>query len=221
MIPTTGDMVSLWVPSGTGRAIDLIRGNHGQCYGTHPNVPVLPSLINPSLGWHFDGTNDYVDCGNDSSLAVTQFTLGFWLYRKVDAGTWERCIAKSDAVSGDYFLQVDLNDKAQVGFREIGGVIKLLASINVIPLQEWTYEVGTFDGTYMKIYLNTDLENTSVDLSAFTVRTSNRSLWLGRLVDNYNFNGYIAFPFIANKAWSQQQINNFYLATRSLFSPRG
>jgi len=40
-IPVTSDMVSLWIPSGTGRAIDIIRGNHGQCYGTHPNVPVI------------------------------------------------------------------------------------------------------------------------------------------------------------------------------------
>lgn len=40
-IPVTSDMVSLWVPSGTGRAVDIIRGNHGQCEGTHPNVPVI------------------------------------------------------------------------------------------------------------------------------------------------------------------------------------
>ena len=41
----TPDMVSLWVPSGQNRAQDLIRSNHGQCFGTHPNVPVISPPI--------------------------------------------------------------------------------------------------------------------------------------------------------------------------------
>jgi len=43
-------------------------------------VTAKPSLINPSVGWHFDGTNDYITLGNDGSLNVADATFGAWVY---------------------------------------------------------------------------------------------------------------------------------------------
>ncbi|MCK4784544.1 MAG: LamG domain-containing protein [Desulfobacteraceae bacterium] len=370
----TPDMVSLWVPSGTGRAIDLIRGNHGQCYGTHPNVPVTgvprtlnacdattdwtgtslsidtadkkegtgslkdavaspaadtnyttiydptgswdwsakkhillwlksdrantaftyafliiydtlgnwrywnltfsagewtagklllsagddesetppdlalinqvrvlfktadttpfykkiddfriaysPSLINPSVGWHFDGVDDYVDCGNDASLTLAKWTMGLWLYRKVDSGTKERLITKSDASAYDYWLHIHSADTLVAGFVDTGSNSRSASTTETVPSVEWVFAIATFDGTYIKVYLNADLDITSADFSAFTPRTSTRSLWLGRLANTYNFNGYVALPFVANAVWSAAQIKNFYNATKGLFWPR-
>jgi len=220
-IPITPDMVFLGVPSGLNRAQDLIRGNHGQCYGTHPNVPVLPNLINPSVGWEFDGTNDYIDCGNDKSLALTKWTYGLWIYRKTDNPAAERLVSKSDSTVSDFFIHIHTDNELYTSFTDTVGGDHSLITVEAIPLGEWAFANVTFDGTYLKIYINGVLKATSSDYSAFIPRTSTRNLWIGRLQNTYRFNGYIALPFVVNKAWSAAQISNFYNATKGMFAPRG
>lgn len=220
-IPITGDMVSLWVPSGQNRAMDIIRGNHGQCYGTHPNVPVLPNLINPSLGWSFDGTDDYVNCGNPTSLNVKEeFTVGAWVNWQALAA-WKVSIGRMTPgwLTGGYGIFWNSNNL----YFWVNHYTDHDASISFTDTAKWCFIVGTYNknagSNEVNIYLNGIL-GTPGTCTEDIVNTNNFHIGCGQTGTNF-VNGYIALPFIAKSAWSAQQVNNFYLATRSFFSPRG
>lgn len=217
-IPIDPSMVSLWVPAGNSLARDLIRGNHGQCYGTHPNVPVLPSLINPSVGWHFDKVDDRIVVPNDKSLDLTdEITAIAWIYpRTLGEGNYGRIFDKSSANAFSFLLY----DNNSLRFTNVG--LSENAPINSITLNEWNFVGFNYHGTNRngKFYVNGQDVGNIGDLGA--MGTSVQDLFIGNEIGlTRTFDGYIALVALANKAWSQQQINNFYLQTRGLFAPRG
>ncbi len=217
-------VVSLWIPDGYNRAKDIIRGNHGQCFGTHPNVPVLPNLINPSVGWVADGLDDKVDFGvRDSFKLSSALTVGGWFNispsNSNDGGIFQKKPAVNDY---DYMLYFGSLGFACIYLKTSLGVAKY-ASYNVNHRDDkWHFWVGTFDGRYLKLYIDNVLRGTT-DCGETTIRTSDSALHLAHgygIVSNYT-ECFSALPFIAKSAWSQQQVNNFYLATKGLFTPRG
>jgi len=95
-LPVTSDMVSLWIPSGAGRAIDIIRGNHGQCYGTHPNVPVISEFTGPNLLTD-GGLNEWDDADN-----LTRWS-------KTENGTSTVNREATEKIEGDYSCRLDID----------------------------------------------------------------------------------------------------------------
>ncbi|GAH62971.1 unnamed protein product [marine sediment metagenome] len=198
-------VVSCWIPDGYNRAKDIIRGNHGQCYGTHPNVPVLPNLINPSIGWYFDGKDDHIS----TTLNIDEsqpFTWSTWVNPQ---GAGERDILSTWTGDGAQLLILD--DDGSVFFNVDTGVD--------INNDEWSHLVVVRTTTRNIVYIN----KIEIHNVASGVTNSPLPLRIGADGDasNYFFDGYIALPFVANKAWSIAQVKNFGLATKGLFSPRG
>jgi len=367
-IPVTSDMVSLWVPSGTGRAIDIIRGNDGQCYGTHPNVPVISGrnivangafttdddppdswtasnatlsteagglsgncmkvldggagngygyqingtvvgkvynfscwakdidtgqnglievgtsagnatyyssgaitddtgvtytatftatttttfislnctssggtyyfdsvslkeqqqLINPSVGWVFDGTNDYVEVPDDDSLDITDaITIGTWVYRAdYLAGQEYHCVISKQITAVELYIR---SGKLYFHGNRTGS---LRANYNIVLSSGWHCVVFRFDknnvntyGEYHSLFVDGIIRsltwvdgadtNTPLSINANPIRIGARD------ATTLQFDGYIALPFIANRAWSKAQVSNFYNATKGMFSPKG
>lgn len=218
----TPDMVSFWLPSGQNRAMDIIRGNHGRCSGTHPNVLILPNLINLSLGWYFDGVDDYIKVPNATSLQLTgNITIGLWV--KVD---------RTSCGSGDaqFIVKRVADDDREYEFRYVVSTQKLkfldsndvLSSNTTLANVTWTFVVATRDvaNTEVKFYFNATLDVTRT--SSGSVSASSADVNMGeRAETGHQFAGYMVFPFVANGVWSVAQINNFYLATKGLFAPRG
>lgn len=214
-------VVSCWIPDGQNRAKDIIRCNHGQCHGTHPNVLVLPSLIDPTLGWHFDGTDDYVEIADDTSLRPTKFSFGFWIKPETmsDYKRWLGKVLYSTDKRGWMILRAN-SDRAYLGIFDANSVEKTSPSVPY-TVNEWTNIAFTFDGTYMKSYKNGALVGISDSVGGWTFAPSTESLKIGKGYTASYFTGHIALPFIANTAWSLQQIKSFYNATKGLFYPRG
>jgi len=71
-------------------------GNNGTIHGA--------SWVRGKFGYalKFDGTDDYVDCGSDDSLNITDaITIEAWIYPKgAGVSTYPRIIDKSSSVSG-------------------------------------------------------------------------------------------------------------------------
>lgn len=210
----TPDMVSFWVPGGKNQAIDLIRGNHGQVIGAHSSVPVLPNLVNPSVGWHFDGTNDYVDLTGFTDAGTTH-TLSFWVYSH-DSTTSRLYLF--DSLAGRLIVGWGSDTPGKIGvfdnaWKEFG---------NSPSADAWHCVVFVLNGTTskMKMYLNGSQYGSELDYDS---RSIGGAMMIGSIYTGTGnfFDGYIALPFIANKAWSAEQVKNFHLATKSLFSPRG
>ncbi|MCK4793582.1 MAG: LamG domain-containing protein [Desulfobacteraceae bacterium] len=377
----TPDMVSLWVPSGLNRAQDLIRGNHGQCYGTHPNVPVIgvpytlntcdamtdwttqngslsidatdkkegmgslkdnvaspaagslyytgydpagawdwsakkyilfwfkcdrastafdpldcrlilrdtsnnwrvwdltfsagewtafkfllstgdnesgtppdlasvdtvrvrlktidttpfykkiddlriaysPSLINPSVGWHFDGVDDKVSADGviaDVDLTTTgKVTLCGWFKRTAASGTSFQGFMVDTSLDNDLLIIFD--DTSVFAEMRGGGGTYPTVTDNTDYSGEWVHICVVKDGEDLELFVNgvSKGKDDTTGLDADVVVTSFDIGWAHS--DLYAFDGYIALPFVANKAWSIAQIKNFYNATKGLFYPRG
>ena len=189
-------------------------GNHGFAL----NGATTTAAGKMGRGLELDGVNQYIDCGNDTSLALTEWTMATWVYRAVAGTNWNRIISKSDATDEDYFLTTSISGDLAVGFRNIaGGSLYLLAG--TVPTGSWTHAVGTFDGTYIRNYVNGVLVGTSGNLSAQTPRTSSRDLWIGRETSIYNLNGTVDEVAIWMRALAAEEIQTVYDLTAVLLRP--
>jgi len=180
------------------------HGNHGTFAG---NPQRAAGKIAGAL--QFDGTDDYVEVPDSPSLDITDaITIAAWIYREADSGGWERIISKSDSSLYDYWLQITNGDSIGGGFLDIEGTannsLDLAAGIS-IPLNQWTHLAYVYDGTIARGYVNGQLDK-SENIGSFTIRTSTRPLWVGRLQTSYNFHGLIDEARIYNRALTAEEI---------------
>jgi hypothetical protein len=65
----------------------------------------------------FDGVDDYVDCGSDQSLDVTELTWSLWIKRAETTYTNERALISNEGggvnTRGTYALQIDVGSQRQ------------------------------------------------------------------------------------------------------------
>lgn len=228
----TPDMVSLWVPAGQNGARDLIRGNHGTAFGTHPNVPVLPNLINPSVGWVFGG-DDYVNLGSDESLnpGTNDIALGAYIKRTAISSAIEYIYIKRQATLKWYNLSLASSNRisAQITINHPTIPFSAVLSTTAIIDTNW-YLVGVSfdrDGNG-QVFINGEPDGSAVDISAHAgnCNPSSNANMGGRGINVAPvsadwLNGYVALPFLAKEAWSEARWQNFYNATKGLFAPRG
>lgn len=157
----------------------------------------------------YDGKDDYVDCGNDSSLAFkTEFTLCAWIFRKFDSGDWERILAKSDEREYDYWLQLKPYEHSASGgiVLQEGAQTRHLDGIQgtPVPLNQWVHIAVVYDGNRLCAYRN-GVQDKSRAISGL-LRTSSKPVFIGRLQNSYNFTGLIDEVALWNRALSLQEI---------------
>jgi nitrous oxidase accessory protein NosD len=159
-----------------------IYGNHGTIYG---DPTWTPGILGNAL--IFDGTDDWIDCGNDSSLSpLTAITLFAW-YKPTSswmgAGN-EPIIDKTDsndqAFAYQYHLGVcgDLFDESndlRVNFDITSGGIsrETSAPSNTLSFNNWSFIVGTYDGSTMKLFIDNVLISSILVSGALTNYGSN------------------------------------------------
>lgn len=216
------DVVSCWIPDGYGGAKDVIGSNHGTCFGTHPNVPVLPSLINPSVGWRFKA-DDYISLPASSIPAGNEISISFWAYVDVVKNS---TLLRFEDVNGRV-ISIHLFYKAPEGIYWDCGVDTVtydrILKENPDALGGWhfwgfTKNVAT---GYMKIFLDAE-EWHSEGGKTRPITTPSSAGHLGAdLIPSVFFDGDVALFSIARKDWPQAQFKNFYNATKGMFAPRG
>lgn len=140
---------------------------------------MLPFASKAQLGnaLNFDGTNDYVNCGNNASVQITgnQITLEAWIYPTVfGASAWNNgIIDKShDSMNQGYFMGCGDGGRLNWGMA-IGGVWRFGSTANrPLVLNEWAHVATTYDGANVRLYVNGVLSGTW----AFTGNIANTSL---------------------------------------------
>lgn len=161
-----------------------------------------------SNGLHFDGTDDYIDLSNSSSLnfASTQnFTLEAWVKRKTGLGG-EIISRYNGGVSGQYTLRIENNGNVYF-LREVAPY--QLISTTAISENSWHHIAATYDGSYMKIFIDGVLSGSMISGSVSATANSQKILIGARLSSNTvanNFNGTMDDLRIWNVARSQAQI---------------
>ncbi|MFZ4582785.1 MAG: LamG domain-containing protein, partial [Paludibacter sp.] len=149
---------------GSGTTLTDNSGNNNT--GTLTNGPswkMSGAFAGPRQALDFDGSNDYVDCGNTmtTNLAGTHnFSVEAWAYLTASDGYFKTII-------GNYGGHSDL----QFLLRIDGGIPRFFISNSLgtftylqinksMPLNTWTHYAGTWDGTTMNFYMNGKLEKT-------------------------------------------------------------
>ena len=157
-----------------------------------------------------DGVDDRVDCGYGASLNLTDaFTIETWI--QSGALENENVIVSRTTVTNSVG-QYELALHTSLGFRiawDNGGVRQAFS--NVFPaLSRWYHVVGTWDGTYARIYVDGDLEGKSSDLSAYPPLPLNTPTHIGARISILCWSGFIASVRIYNRALSEAEVKYLY-----------
>jgi len=141
--------VALWTyDEGTGSTASDSAGNNP---GTVHGASWTDGILNGAL--EFDGIDDYVDCGNDPTLAPDLFTISLWI--RAQAGSNSRSILRK-AGGGhdkDYELKLFAARHPTFSFGDGAQSIALYSS-SAMPLNEWIQITLTRDETEAAMYIN-------------------------------------------------------------------
>jgi hypothetical protein len=162
------------------------------------------AFAGPRNDLDFDGDNDYVDCGNNSSLNVTDaITIESWIYYR-GGESYPRIIEKYPAPSIHIHTSNDL-----LGWHgEVGGVDRDFRFPNsTIPRNKWTHIAVTYDGSYIRSYINGDLRYSEPQTGALTTTTAPLLIGNNSATDR-TFDGEISELRIWNDARTPTEIRD-------------
>ncbi len=110
----------------------------------------------------FDGTNDYVDCGNDPLFGIdtNQMTVAAWVTVRSNANAWQVIAAK-----GEYawrLSNVNLDPRFHFGITwwNQPNTYSVDGS-TAVGFNEWHHVAGSFDGTNINVYLDGVLDGSA------------------------------------------------------------
>jgi hypothetical protein len=153
----TDGLISYWpLDSMSGDTIsDVVGGNDGTIAGD-------PQIVTGKIGnaMEFDGDGDFVNCGNDASLNLTDgVTIELWMNPTVAGEGGPNVGPACKAESGVDPWSWQLRYNAPGGFMGFqfnanpGGSTWISVQENLSPGQ-WYHIVGTLDGSDIVCYLN-------------------------------------------------------------------
>ncbi len=167
----------------------------------------------------FDGSNDYVDCGNDTSLNMAgDFSMDAWIYLNSSGIITHRIMSKGDYNDNcklNYFFQIAGTNLTGGGFFNDCTTYVSLYGKTYLKLNRWYHVAATWDNTtkIFKIYVNGALDNSST-FPGKSPTTNPYSMMIGRLGSSaafYGFNGSIDEPAIYNRTLSASEIYDRYM----------
>ena len=193
--------------SGT-TALDCVGDNNGTVHGATWTTGQIDGALS------FDGVDDYVDCGNDESLDITdEITVSAWVYSD-DFHQHGMVVVKNPVNSvWEFFFEASPTGEGQSGLKWRGdSLIGIVA--NKPSDSQWHHILATQDGTLAKIYID-GIESASGTISA--LGSSSGTVNIGRFDSGvptswiYYFNGKIDDVRIYDKALSAEEIRRLYL----------
>ncbi|MBW8040638.1 MAG: hypothetical protein FVQ85_11615 [Planctomycetes bacterium] len=174
--PGTGNLVGHWKLDGNANDSSA-QNNHGTINGD----PQWVAGKKGSDALDFDGTDDYVGCGNDPSLQITgtEITVVAWVIKGPISSGWHIIAGKSTDENwadgyGLFWYQNEVG--FYVGSWGPGGPVK-----QSFPTDgQWHHVAGTYDGSNVKIWVD-GVEGTTPVSYTGSVNGSGGSFEIGRM----------------------------------------
>ena len=153
----------------------------------------------------FDGTGDYVTVADSNSLDLTTgMTLQAWVRPTVVSG-WRTVIMKETANGLAYALYAHDNAPRPAGYINVAGTDLAAIGTAQLPLNTWTHLALTYDGTTLRLYVNSVQAGTRAQTGA--IATSSSPLRIGGNVPwGEYFTGQIDDVRLHNRALSAAEI---------------
>jgi len=202
-------MVSYWKfdeTSGT-TAYDAFGRNNGTVSGATWNSS---GKVGGALS--FDGVDDYVSVSDSDSLDITnQLTIDLWVKPQTTQSTTYPILVEKSPVNTIYELILDNGGYHAFGkyvFYFDGGTGRVISTTNWNTGQ-WAHIAVTYDGSYVKMYVNGVLESSTPYTSP--ILTSTDPLLLGDSSGHANsYAGLIDEVAIYNRALTAEEIQQQY-----------
>jgi hypothetical protein len=204
---------------GTGTTwSDLSRGGNN---GSLINGPTFNSANGGSIV--FDGSNDYVDCGNiDDIKNASQVSISIWTY--IDDISF-RILLGQNLISGtDHFQLYYWTANTLYIWIKSGnvGTVSYVNTSSIVNINQWYNFTLVFDGTLTnndrcKLFLNGGndiITNRGTMPTTFT--NSSESFLIGRGLNGY-FDGRMSNTQIYNRALSTEEVTQNYNALKGRF----
>jgi len=188
-----------------------------------------PTFNTGSLGSIvFDGTNDYVDCGNPLILRPSTFTLSSWVYNTDSDGRQQGIFCSySELLVAGFFCQL-WNNPHKVRY-VVGantgsgaGLYIDITGTTTININTW-YQISiTYDGLNMKSYVNGVLDINTTWSSGVGYDAVNNKVIVGGTYTKTSgvvapFKGNISNSIMYNQSLSAQEILQNYNAQKARF----
>jgi hypothetical protein len=163
---------------------------------------------------NFDGTDDYVDCGNNSSLIFgsgKNLTYSAWIYSKNPTGRWQGVIYHGNYGQAQGYLGLDPNGHLEGGTGD-GSNWQTHQTNYSISQNKWTHIVMLLDRNtnIMKFYAN------GIEVGSFShnyvpaAPSTNLRIGDGNIDGSEHFDGQIDDARIYNYALTSEQIKTLY-----------
>jgi len=210
------DSLVSWWPfnEGTGTTVyDKWEGNNGTLHGD-PTWKSGGDCVSGSC-LSFDGDNDYVNCGSDSSLDITNaITVEGWVNFTSSGGNRTIYAKGNQAANNHYWL---LRSGDSLIFELGNGTIRTRVSYTwTSNMGQWYHVIGTYNSSdeYFRLYID-GVEVENYHYTGFgTIGGTTYSAGIGsyRTGLYYFFDGLIDEVRIYNSAATISQIQSQYLA---------
>ena len=172
----------------------------------------LSNPLSSQNALHFDGTNDRVDCGNPAALQITgtAITIEAWVKpSSFGPNNWSNNIVNKEeyGTSNGYTLRCGIGGRINFNIGSGGSTWNEITTSNVVlTANNWTHVAATYDGNYMKIYINGVVTDSIVKTISITNAVST-NLYLGDYSNsNRYYHGAIDEVRIWNVARTKAQI---------------
>ena len=194
-------LVAHWMLDGNGED-SSINGNAGEVYGGE----WVDGVVDDGA-LKFDGSDDYVDFGNDKSLAIDNvITIAAWVNNK-NSETRAVAICKGDYRDDGWYWWID-NKSWRISINSKDSYARVSSHYR-IPVDEWHHLVSILDNNNRIIYFYADGKLIATEEMPFAFSLNEeRSLYLGRYSDNgkYYWKGLMDDVRIYNRALNEMEI---------------
>jgi len=164
----------------------------------------------------FDGTDDYVDCGNDNILSPPYLTASV-ICKQTSFSTRGHIMGRGAVNDGNFYIVLETNRKMRL-YVDYGSGWVVAGEFNNFPLNAWTQITVTHDGLVTKIYINGVLEVSSNRVGTLRSWQANPLLIGGRSGGLQVATGNISSAQMYSRALTQSEILNNFKILRGRYS---
>ena len=213
----TDGLISFWTLDGSDvegqKAKDIFGGNDGTIKGD-------PQIVVGKIGeaMEFDKDSDYIDCGDDPSLDITDaITIEAWIkpnsLRQTGGTNRNYVVGKPNAFGFGVGGNGGVDDEIHF---VLPGLWDAFASASDIQVGAWTHVAVTYDKVNVKFYKNGVLNSSVAHIDP--IATSDQALTIGHILqwDPAPIKGSIDEVRIYNRALSENEIAQNFDATSQL-----
>jgi hypothetical protein len=190
-------------------AKDVIGDNNGSVSGA---TLTTNHLGQTDSAYDFDGTDDKIDCGSDSSLNITgDITLCAWIKTTQSPAGGAILVGKDGGTATEMQYRILLNSSGTVQTNR-GTHINMANSTIVANDGNWHFIVGTASSTTSTIYVDGVADGTGTTGSQ---KTANNCAIGWRDYNITHYDGLICCVGIWDKALSADEVLQLYNLTKN------